>query len=388
MIHPTFSQWNLAHKRVFLRADLNVPLDNGTIRNDFRLKSILPTIDFLIKNNANIVLATHIGRPKNNEAELSTRILLPWFQQHGYTIRFASNVTEVTQAIIPQEIILLENLRFFPGEQDNYPVFAQQLAHTATYYINDAFGIIHENACSIATVPFLFPENKRSIGLLMEKELSILYDIKHNPQHPFIAILGGKKIKDKIPLINGLLNTADTLLLCPAICFSFLKTLKQPIGKSLVDDTLLATCKQIMLQAEKNNIPYIFPADYYITYDTVNGPLSLVDAATFPDNAIGIAIGPQTVAQFTTIINHAKTIFFNCAMGFAESPETQKSTKQIITAMAQSSARTIIAGGDSVDIALQTPYHERISHLSTGGGATLAYLGNTLLPGLIPFEEQ
>ncbi len=389
MIHNKLAQWNTKNKRVFLRADLNVPLKNGKIRNDFRLQKILPTLDFLINQNANIILATHIGRPKNKESELSTKILLSWFEEREYIIRFEPDFTKIAQEkIIPQEIIMLENLRFFPGEKNSDIFFAKQLAHTADYYINDAFGMIHEHDCSVALLPYEFPENKRSIGFLMEKELSVFDGLKENPQHPFITILGGGKIKDKISLIYSLVNKIDTLFLYPALCFSFLKMLKQPIGASLVDDTMLQKCKEIILQAESTGTEYIFPLDYQISYDSLDGSLATIDAPQFPDNAIGISVGPKTVQECSRYINQAKIVFFNCAMGFADRPETQESTKNIITAMAQSSARTIIAGGDSVDSALNTAYYTDIDHLSTGGGAALAYISGAMMPGLIPFEEE
>jgi phosphoglycerate kinase len=385
MIHPTFSSWNLQNKRVFLRADLNVPLLHGNIENDFRLKSILPTIDYILKKQGSIVLATHIGRPKDREPELSTQLLVPWFKQRGYTIQFVQNISTIaTMKIIPQQILLLENLRFFPGEQNGDIFFAKELARTAQYYINDAFGTIHENACSTTLLPYEFPENRRSIGLLIEKELQAFSSITENPKHPFLAILGGGKIKDKIPLIESLLHKIDTIALCPAICFSFLKALGKPVDQSLVDDTMLDTCKKIMLDAERSDVSLIFPVDYQTS---INNQLSIISANNFPDNATGISVGPKTVELITQEINHAKTIFLNCAMGFADKPATQQSTRDIITAMAQSSAKTIIAGGDSVDIALHTEHYQNISHLSTGGGAALAYLSDELLPGLIPFEE-
>lgn len=389
MIYSTFSTWNMNRQRIFVRADLNVPLSNGTIQNDFRLQSIQPTIDYIIKNNGSIVLATHIGRPKNNEPELSTKILVPWFKKHGYTIRFVEDFTTIARSpIIPKEIILIENLRFFSGEQTPDPFFAKQLANTADYYINDAFGVIHHNDCSVTLLPYEFPENRRSIGFLMEKELRALHTLKDNLQHPFVAIIGGGKIEDKIPLIQNLLTKVDVLLICPAICFSFLKSLGKPIGKSLIDNALLGTCKKIILEAEQTNVECIFPVDYQIAYDTINGPLSITPATEFPDNAIGISIGPKTVEQFSEIINRAKTVFLNCAMGFADKPETRESTKNIIDAMAKSSAHTVIAGGDSVDIALSTKNYSLIDHLSTGGGAALAYLSGALLPGLTAFEEK
>jgi phosphoglycerate kinase len=389
MIHPTFSSWNLFHKRVFLRADLNVPLSHGKIDNDFRLTSILPTLDYLLNKNASVVLATHIGRPQHNEPELSTQILIPWFEQHGYSIQFVPNIPTIANlAITPKQILLLENLRFFPEEKNNDIFFAKELARTAQYYVNDAFGVIHEHACSTTVLPYEFTESRRSIGLLMEKELQMLNTISENPTRPFLAILGGGKIKDKIPLIHSLLQKVDTLIICPALCFTFLKAMGKPVGKSLVDDTMLDSCKKIMLAAERSSISCIFPIDYQVSHNSIDESFSTIPADSFPADGIGISVGPKTVELITKEINQAKTIFLNCAMGFSEYPATQKSSQDIIAAMAQSSAHTIIAGGDSVDIALHTKHHEQIDHLSTGGGAALAYLSNTLLPGLIPFEEQ
>jgi phosphoglycerate kinase len=388
MIHPTLSSWNLTNQRVFLRADLNVPLQNGTISSDFRLTSIQPTLDFLINRNASIVLATHIGRPKNKEPELSTQILVPWFKKHGYKIRFVEDFSQISHIeIVPKEIILLENLRFFPGEKRGDPLFAQQLAQTAHYYVNDAFGTLHDNDCSIALLPYEFAENRRSIGFLIEKELRALDIIKNNPPHPFVAILGGGKIEDKIPLIQSLIKKVDTLIVYPALCFTFLKALNKPVGKSLVADNMIDTCKKIIHHAENAHVKLIFPRDYQVAYDSLDGPLAITAASALGNNEIGISIGPKSVEQLRSIIDQAKTIFLNCAMGFAERPETRKSTTEIINAMAQSSAHTVIAGGDSVDTALDTRDHSRISHLSSGGGAALAYLSDKLLPGLAPFEE-
>lgn len=388
IIHSKLSSWNVQNKRVFLRADLNIPLEKELIRNDFRLKSILPTIDFLINHHASIVLATHIGKPKNKEPELSTRILIPWFENHGYAIRFIPDfLTIAPMPIVPGEILLIENLRFFPEEKDNDLFFAKKLATTASYYINDAFGTIHEYASSTTVLPYEFFENKRTIGFLMEKELAIFAQTIQHHDHPFIAILGGGKMKSKIPFIKNLIDTVDHLLLGPALCFCFLKALQKPIGKSLVDTTMLDVCKNILQKAERTHVPITFPIDYQIAIDSPDGPLHNVKADEFAENNVGISIGPETVSQYITIINQAKMVFFNCAMGFSERPETVESAKQIIAAMAQSSAKTIIAGGDSIDIAFSTPYYSRIGHLSTGGGAALAYLSGAMLPGLIPFEE-
>lgn len=389
MIHEKIKSWNLHNKRVFVRADLNIPLEHGKILNDFRLISILPTIDYILGKGGSIVLATHIGRPKNHESELSTQILVPWFEQRGYSILFLTNVAEIAQHnVIPKQIILVENLRFFPGEKDGDPFFAKQLASNSDYYVNDAFGVVHESNCSTTLLPYEFPENKRSIGFLMEKELQMLSTLRDNPPHPFVAILGGGKIADKIPLINGLLNTVDTILICPALCFSFLKALGEPVGKSLVDDNIQKLCTEIIDKSHKAGINILFPVDYQVATDSIDGPLSVTTATDFPTDAIGISIGPKTVELFTTEINQAKTIFLNCAMGFADRQETRESTYSIIRAMAHTTATTVIAGGDSIDAAFASGSAPSISHLSSGGGAALTYLSGNLLPGLAAFEEE
>jgi phosphoglycerate kinase len=389
MIHEKIKSWNLHNKRVFVRADLNVPLEDGKILNDFRLISILPTIDYILGKGGSIVLATHIGRPKDHESDLSTQNLVPWFKQRGYSILFLTNVAEIAQHnVIPKQIILVENLRFFPGEKDGDPFFAKQLASNSDYYVNDAFGIVHESNCSTTLLPYEFPENRRSIGFLMGKELQMLSTLRDNPPHPFVAILGGGKIADKIPLINGLLNTVDTILICPALCFSFLKALGEPVGKSLVDDNMQKLCTEIIDKAHKAGINILFPVDYQVATDSIDGPLSITTATDFPVNAIGISIGPKTVELFTAEINQAKTIFLNCAMGFADRQETRESTYSIIRAMAHTTATTVIAGGDSIDAAFASGSAPSISHLSSGGGAALTYLSGNLLPGLAAFEEE
>ena len=390
MITPTFLDWNMRNKRIFLRADLNVPLlSDGTIVSDFRLQAILPTIDYIINNNGAVVLATHMGRPKNKEPHLSTKNLLPWFQKRGYSIEFVEDIITIASTpLLPRHIVLMENLRFFSGEQNADLLFAKQLARCAHYYINDAFGTIHLYDCSTAVLPFEFPEHRRSIGFLVAKELHALESLKRNPSHPFIAILGGSKMKDKIPLIRQLLPYIDTIFIYPALCFTFLKALQIPVGKSLVEDDMIEHCKALLRDAENHQVRVVFPQDYQISYNSMEGPFILWPYDTVPENGIGIAIGPQSIEQCAQEIKKAQTIFLNCAMGFPEKPETRISTKEIIGCMAKSSAMTVIAGGDSVDCALRTPGYSAISHLSTGGGAALAYLSGTSLPGLIPFEEQ
>ncbi len=388
MIHSQLRNWNSNSKRIFLRADLNVPLHNGTITNDFRLTSIVPTLDYLLKNNNMVILATHIGRPHGYEKDLSTSILVSWFEKNNYSIYFAPTIPDaLSQPFKPKHIVLLENLRFFTGEQTGDPLFAKQLAQLAHYYVNDAFGVIHRTDCSISLLPYEFSENRRSIGFLIEKELKMLNGLLSAPKKPFIAILGGKKIAEKISLIKNMSHMVDKILLCPALCFSFLKAMNKPIGKSLVDDSILSTCKEIIRELDNSHVPLLLPNDYLVAKNSINGPLSYSSNADIQQDEIGISVGPRTVEHFCDEIKKAQTIFFNCAMGFAELPDTRHSTYQLLQAMAQTEGNTIIAGGDTVESAFAAGVEHSIDYISTGGGAALAYLGGNQLPGLVPFAE-
>lgn len=381
--------WNTENKRILLRADLNVPLQDGKIVNDFRLQATLPTIDYILDRNGIVVLITHIGRPTNHDPHLSTQHLIPWFEQRGYTIEFANTIEAAQEKIKsaqPKTIILLENLRFFPGEKAQDGNFAQQLAQLGDYYVNDAFGMMHREDTSITLVPQQFAPEKRSIGFLIEKELRVLNAMLEQPKRPLVVIIGGGKVTDKIPVIEHLLDKANTLLLCPAIVFTFAKALGKQVGKSLVDDNALALCKQIFQQAKEKNVNVVFPVDYQIALNTIQGPLSIVPSDTIPDDGVGISIGPQTAQHYSEIMSNAGTIFFNGAMGFLERKETLQGMKAIFDAMGQSNGMSIIAGGDSVATAQVLDATAGIDHLSSGGGATLAYLTGKPLPGIIALK--
>ncbi len=371
--------WHLNNKIIFLRADLNVPLENGHIVDDFRLRMLRPTIDHIIKHGGSIILATHIGRPTERDATLSTHLLLPWFKKHGYDIGFK---TDLNKSQPKYAITLLENLRFFHGEKKNNPEFAKKLAHLADYYVNDAFGVMHRNDTSITLVPKFFPPEKRSIGLLVEKELRMLNQLIENPIQPFVAILGGSKIADKILPIQGLLEKTSAILLCPAIVFSFLKSLDKTIGKSIVDENSLILCKKIIEHAKQKNVTLHFPVDYQVAQESFDGPLSMVDAENIQKNDLGISIGPKTQQMFKKTIKSANTLFFNGAIGFANRPETIDGMKALMQAMAQSDGLSIIAGGDSVAAVNNFSIADQIDHLSTGGGAALAVVSGKILPGL------
>jgi phosphoglycerate kinase len=386
---PQFLGWDLHGKRVFLRADLNIS-PTASFEYALRLKALKPTLDFLLKQHATIILATHWGRPRTAHAKLSTQQLIPWLLQQGYPAVFAPDLESAYQESMRggTRIIVLENLRFFPGEQANDLHFAQQLARLADYYVNDAFGVLHRAESSIVQIPLLFPPEKRSIGFLVEKELALLNTL-HNPQKPFVLILGGGKVSEKIALLRGLLPSVQVLLLCPAIAFTFLASLEKPIGKSLVEHDTLDECKKILKTAHRLQVKVVFPSDYLIAYDTFNGPLATVAADAFPENAIGIAIGPETIAHYVSFIHHAKTVLYNGLMGSTDRPETLGASQQLFDAMAaNTAATTIIGGGDSTTAALLHHLDQTAVHLTTGGGSTLAYISGSELPGLQPFLKD
>lgn len=382
--------YDLHNKRVILRADLNVPLNNGTITDDYRLQAILPTIDAILKKGGYITLLTHIGRPKNNEPLLSTKILLSWFAQKNYSISWAASIDEAEHLLNTSihPILLVENLRFYPEEKKGDIIFAKKLSTFGDFYINDAFGALHRNDTSIALLPTLFDFHHKTIGLLVEKELKMLTQLLHEPQKPFVIVVGGGKVKDKIPVIENLLHHAQTIALCPALAATFLKAMGKEVGKSLVDETVIPLCTSIIEKAKKFHVSLVFPLDYLIAYDTMQGNIEIISAEKFPHNGIALSIGPRTIAYYATILQDAKKIFFNAAMGFWNIPESLLGTQALLRAIAQSPAFSVVGGGDSVAAAHQEGLSQTIDFLSTGGGATLTYLSGKELPGLQALYHQ
>ncbi len=384
----TFTDWNCKNEPVFLRADLNVPLSDGKILSDHRLQAIRPTLDALIKKNAIIVLATHMGRPTDNEPTLSTKQLLPWFKKYGYRIIFCKDPEEVKEQLKraqPGTILLLENLRFFPGEKGQDPAFAQQLKELAKWYVNDAFGAAHRTDSSLTLLAELFPKERRSLGLLVIKELELLDQLLSNPAQPFGLILGGGKVADKLPLIEHFIGKASFIMLGPAMVFTFLKALGKEVGKSFVDDEMILYAKKVMKKAQEKGTKVSVPVDYLVAKGSVDGPLSIVDADQFPSDGIGISIGPKTIAQWKPHIEKAGTVFFNGSMGFSDRPDTLSGMEQLLTVIAQAPGKTVVAGGDSVAI-VNNRSVKGITYCSSGGGATLTYLSGKDLPALKPFD--
>jgi phosphoglycerate kinase len=385
LLESQVKNWNLENKRVFVRADLNVPLHDGHITNDYRLRKIQQTLKLIIRHGGSIVLASHLGRPKVPDKQHSLLQLVPWFQDNGYTMNFAQSIEQAKTlaASMPQgSILLLENLRFFPGERAHDPQFAQELARLADYYIDDAFAALHREESSIVLVPGCFDVHKRSIGLLVEHELRMLNRLLIDPEKPFLLIMGGCKIDEKIRLIKNLVPRVNKILLCPAIAFSFMQSVRMPVGKSLVDRESAQICHEILAQAQQHNCAVIMPIDLQVAENDVNGKLRIIDIQDMQPNNVGISIGPKTIELYSLAIKEAKTVFYNGLMGFQDRPETLQGVSALFHAMATTDAFTVIGGGDTVGAAESLGITHALSYCSTGGGATLNYLSGQLLPGL------
>jgi len=395
MNFPAIKDLNLNKKRVFLRADLNVPLVNKKIIQDYKLKTILPTIDYTQQNGGKVILATHIGRPKAKsrtnffDENLSTRILLNWFEQNGYQIEIEPDLkkAELLSKQDFSKILLLENLRFFNGEKEANYDFAQILAKLGDVYINDAFGVCHRNDTSVILLPKLFEKPNKAFGLLIEKEISQLEKLKENVAKPFVIVIGGCKIKDKIKMLQNLIaqpqeNKVDSIVIGGAIANTFLKSQEYQVGQSMVEDDSLSIARQIINQAKEQNVKILLPQDCLSKNNEIkNYPIDKI-----PADANCLDIGPQTIKSFEKEILNAKTIFANGTMGIYTKKKFALGSQQILKAIANSSAFTVVGGGDAIAATHLFKFEDKMDFLSTGGGATLKFLASNdplqELPGL------
>jgi phosphoglycerate kinase len=378
------SSWPLEAKTILLRADLNVPLQEGQVQDDFRLQELLPTLAFIKQKGAVSIIITHIDRPRKPQEHLSTKHLIPWFREKGFITEFCPDayparcVTYNSHA----EVIVMENSRFWPGEYNQDQAFAEQLALGMDYYINDAFGSEHRIDTSLTILPKLFPPERRSIGFLVERELRMLSSLK-NPRHPFVVIVGGAKIPDKLFLLEGLLSIADTMLICPALSFTFAASRGEEIGKSLVDPSLYNKALFLLHTAATSSTVLMLPLDYIVAKDTFTGPLACYESNRFPHHGVGVACGPATITAWQPLIAQAQTIFFNGPMGDLTRPAASKTLQTLLEVItANTTAYKVIGGGDSLAAAHHFGLASLFDFCSTGGGATLAYLADKPLPGL------
>jgi phosphoglycerate kinase len=374
---------DVASKRVLVRCDFNVPLENGEITDDRRITEALPTIEYLLKNGAAVILCSHMGRPKGVTPEFSLKPVaerLSELLKQDVTLLpdcVGEEVEANCKALKTGQVVLLENVRFHPEEEKNDPAFARQLANLADVYVNDAFGTAHRAHASTAGVADYLPS---AAGFLIGKEIEFLGKAVNNPDRPFVAIMGGSKVKDKIALIDNLLPKVDTLIIGGGMAYTFLKAQGLEIGKSLLDEASIEYAGQLL---RDNPGKLLIPTDFIIAPEfSPTSPATTVQADGIPADQMGLDIGPDSRVTFTQIIEAAGTVLWNGPVGVFEMDLFAEGTKAVAQAMANCQGLTIVGGGDSAAAVEKFGFADDMSHVSTGGGASLEFLEGKELPGI------
>jgi phosphoglycerate kinase len=387
-------QLDVKGKRVFLRVDFNVPLtEQGEIRDDTRIRASLPTITYLLGHGAKLVIASHLGRPKGKvDPKMSLKpaaarlaSLIPNKVTQAPEV-VGTEVTRLKKELREGEVLLLENLRFTKAETDNDEAFAKQLAENIDVFVNDAFGSCHRAHASVVAIARFVKE--KAAGYLLKKEVDYLRKAVHDPAKPYVAILGGAKVEDKIPVIENLLNKADDILIGGAMAYTFLKAQGKDVGKSLVEDDKLDIARTILKRASEKKVNFLLPLDHVLAAAVDAGAeTEVVESLPFPAGKMGVDIGPKTVAAYAKIIAGARTIVWNGPLGVFEIDKFAKGTIGIAAAVAASGAISIVGGGDSIAAVKKAGVTDKISHISTGGGASLEFLAHETLPGIDALEN-
>jgi phosphoglycerate kinase len=413
----TIRDVNLKGKRVLMRVDFNVPVENGVVSDDTRIRAALPTIKYILDQGASLVLMSHLGRPKGGkvEPEFSLKPAADRLQELlGKPVKFASDcvglqVEQMASSLKQGEVLLLENLRFHKEEEGKAKVaenasdeekkaakaemkkkqeaFAKELAKLGEIYVNDAFGTAHRAHASTAVICKFFKENVA--GFLMEKEIDYLGRALANPDRPFVAVLGGAKVSDKVAVIINLLNKVDALLIGGAMAYTFYKAKALPVGKSLVEEDKVELARQIIEEAKKKNVKLLLPIDHVIADRfEENARIETVAENGIRDGWMALDIGPKTIELFAAEIRKAKTVVWNGPMGCFEMKPFASGTMGIAKAIAETKCMSIIGGGDSVSAVNKSGLANKMTHISTGGGASLEFLEGKALPGVVSLNDK
>ena len=404
----TVDDINVKGKRVLVRCDFNVPLKEGKITDETRIVAALPTINKLIADGGKVILCSHLGKVKNgpNEGESLAPVAERLSEKLGKPVNFVADynvtgeaATAAVAAMNEGDVVLLQNTRF-RGKEETKPsdageAFAKELADLADVYVCDAFGSAHRAHASVAVVTKYISEKggENAVGYLMQKEIDFLGNAVENPVRPFVAILGGAKVADKLNVINNLLEKCDTLIIGGGMAFTFLKAQGMEIGNSLVDDEKLDYCKEMMAKAEKLGKKLLLPIDTTVAASFPNPidaeiEVEVVDADKIPADKEGLDIGTKTAELYADAVKSAKTVVWNGPMGVFENPILAKGTIAVAKSLAETSATTIIGGGDSAAAVNQLGFADKMSHISTGGGASLEFLEGKALPGVVAADDK
>ncbi len=388
---------DVAGKRVLCRCDFNVPTKNGKITSDKRIVAAMPTIEYLVNHGAKVILCSHMGKPKGEwKPELSLKVVADRISELlGKPVIMAADVAgedakAKAAALKDGDVMMLENTRFEKGETKNDPELSKALASMADIFVNDAFGTAHRAHSSTAGVADYLPA---VCGFLVNKEVSIMGKALANPERPFVAILGGAKVSDKLNVINNLLEKVDTLIIGGGMAYTFLAAKGYSVGTSLLDNEKIDYCKEMMAKAEAKGVKLLLPIDTVVASafpDPIDGEISVetVPADAIPADKMGLDIGEKTRALFAEAAKSAKTVVWNGPMGVFENPTLAKGTIAVAQALADSDAVTIVGGGDSAAACEQLGFADKITHISTGGGASLEFLEGLELPGIACLQDK
>ena len=392
MVLNTINEADLKGKRVLIRVDFNVPLKDGVVTDNTRIKAALPTIKYILDNGASLVVMTHLGRPKGqkNPAFSLAPVAAEFEKLLGKKVTLAPDVIgpevkKEVEALKPGDVLLLENVRFYAEEEKNDEAFAKELASYGDIYCNDAFGTAHRAHASTEGVSHYLPSYA---GFLIEKEVKFMAPVLENPEKPLVAIIGGSKVSSKITVLESLVRTCDTIVIGGGMAYTFDKVLGYKIGKSLVEDDYLETAKNFLEKAEAKGVKVILPVDHLAAAEfSENAAPVAVDGRNIPDDLMGMDTGPKTIEMIKDAIKSAKTVVWNGPMGVFEFEAFSKGTEEVAKALAASDAISVVGGGDSVAAINKFGLADKISHVSTGGGASLEFLEGKVLPGIKALEK-